>query len=283
MRFSLVMATVDRTQELRSFLASLEAQSYRDFELVVVDQNPDERLVPILAGYAEEFPVCHLRVDLHGISHARNVGLEQAGGDVIAFPDDDCLYPPDVLERVAGFFAEHPEADGLTGRSVDGEGHSTNGRFGAEPAALDRLTLWGRHISYTIFVRGQSVRGLRFDEGIGTGAGTMWGAGEETDYLLRILERGGALHYDPGLTVVHHDSVPPYDAKSASKAYLYGCGAGRLLKKYDLPLWFRGKWLVRPAGGAALALAALRLPEARHRWSTFRGRLRGMLSVGGEA
>ena len=52
MRFSLIVATFGRTEEMRNLLLSLASQTEPDFEVVVVDQNSDERLVPILAAFA---------------------------------------------------------------------------------------------------------------------------------------------------------------------------------------------------------------------------------------
>lgn len=276
MRFSLVMATVDRVEDLELFLASLRVQAYRDFELIVVDQNPDERLVPIVASYQNEYPVLHLKGE-RGLSKARNLGLEHAGGDIIAFPDDDCRYPPDLLERVARFFVDHPGIDGLNGRSVDESGETSMGRFDTRAGPIDKLNLWGRGIEYAVFLRAPSVRGVYFDEELGLGAGTAWGAGEGTDYLLELLERGASLHYNPALVVVHPSIAPPYDAKDIRKTYSYGCGMGRVLRKRKMPLRLKAKWLYRPLGGALLSLAGSRLSEARYRWNTFRGRLRGML------
>src|SRR5690349_10889036 len=113
---SLLLATVGRTAELENFLLHLDAQTYRCFELIVIDQNPDDRLVAILSEYGQRFPIRHCRSG-RGLSRARNVGLPAATGDVIAFPDDDCWYPPDLLQQVAAIFSENPAVDGITGRS----------------------------------------------------------------------------------------------------------------------------------------------------------------------
>ena len=118
MRFSLIVPTISRTGELERFLASLELQRHKHFELIVVDQNPDDRLVSILSPYANRLSILHLRSEKKGASRARNIGLRHASGDVVAFPDDDCLYPPDVLSRVDHTFASRPEIDGLTGRLI---------------------------------------------------------------------------------------------------------------------------------------------------------------------
>jgi len=276
-RFSLVMATVGRTGEVGRFLASLDAQNHRDFELIVVDQNPDDRLGPVLAPYSVRFPVHHLKSPARGASRARNLGLDRATGDLLAFPDDDCLYPAGLLSAVDGFFARNPSIDGLTCRSVDEGGNTSNGRFPNEAGFVDRINVWGRGIEYAMFFRHGSVRGLRFDEVLGVGAGTPWGAGEATDYLLRLLEGGGVVYYDPALAVVHPPPVAAYDGRAARKAYAYGSGMGRVLKAHRMPLRLKARWLYRPLGGAALSLARRRPDEARFRWSTFRGRLRGML------
>jgi glycosyltransferase involved in cell wall biosynthesis len=280
-RFSLVLATVGRTDELERFLGSLDAQTYRDYELIVVDQNPDERLAPILASHVDKNPILRLRTESKGVSRARNLGLECASGDVIGFPDDDCRYPPDLLSTVARFFAEHPERDGLTGHSIDEDDKNDKismRRFDAAPGPLNRINVWKRGMAPGIFLRRESVQGIWFDEELGPGAGTAWGAGEDTDYLLRLLDREASLYYDPNLVVIHPPGVPPYDTKAIRKTYAYSCGVGRVLKRHRMPLWFKAKWLIRPLGGALLSLAGLKPGEAAFRWNTFRGRLRGLLS-----
>jgi glycosyltransferase involved in cell wall biosynthesis len=277
-RFSLVLATVGRSDDLGRFLASLRNQTYGDFELIVVDQNPDDRLAPILAPYESVFRILHLRSEARGASRARNLGLQHISGEAVAFPDDDCLYPPDTLATSARLLADHPEWDGLTGRSVDEAGRTSMGRFSERPGGLDKISAWLRGIEYTIFLRAACVKELRFDEELGVGAGTPWGAGEGTDLLLQLLERGASLNYDPNLVVVHPWRSPPYDERAMRRAYSYGCGMGRTLKKHRMPPWFKAKWLIRPLGGALLSLLGRRLPEAEYRWKTFRGRLRGVLS-----
>ena len=47
MSFSLIMATLGRTDEPRRFLDSLESQTFRDFELILADQNDDDRIAPM--------------------------------------------------------------------------------------------------------------------------------------------------------------------------------------------------------------------------------------------
>jgi glycosyltransferase involved in cell wall biosynthesis len=278
MRFSLIVPTIHRTGELSRFLASLALQRHKNFELIVVDQNPDDRVVSVLSPYANRLSMLHLRSKQKGASRARNIGLRHASGDAVAFPDDDCLYPPDLLSRVDSTFTRRPEIDGLTGRLIDEDGRDSSARFDARAGALGKISVWARAIEATVFLREECVRELRFDESLGVGAGTEWGAGEVTDYLLRLLEMGKSLQYDPDLMVIHRPFVSAYDDRAMRRAFSYGCGMGRVLRMHKMPLWFKAKWLVRPLGGAMLSAAALSLPKARLRWCTFRGRLKGMLA-----
>lgn len=279
MKFSLVLGTLGRTREVGRFLASLDAldaQSHREFELIVVDQNPDNRLLPLLAPYGERFAVIHLRSE-PGLSRARNVGLQQISGEVIAFPDDDCWYPAGLLGHVGDQLLTHGEWDGITGRSVDEQGAESAFSFGREAALLDRFNVWARAISYTIFLRRATVEQIGpFDETLGLGAGTIFGSGEETDYMLRALQLGHRIVYAPELTVHHPDPEKAIDERVLKRAYAYGCGMGRVLAKHRYPLWFKARALVRPLGGALLSLSGLKATRAALHWNKCIGRLRGL-------
>lgn len=278
MRFSLVLASVDRVEEPRKLLASLDSQTFRGFELVVVDQNADDRLAPILEPYKNSFPIVHLRSEERGLSRARNIGLKQVSGDIIAFPDDDCEYPPGLLGAVHGLLDGNPRMDGVTGYTVDSEGNMSNGSFDTSPGLLNEGNVWRRAIESAIFLRRRVMDGMWFDECLGAGAGTMWGAAEGTDYMIRLLKRGAAIHFDPRLEVIHPQLPMAHDEKFARKAYAYGCGMGRVLKKSGAPVRLKAKYLIRPL--AAIAVYGVRrdLPTARWYWEAFKGRLHGLMS-----
>ena len=119
MIFSLITSTVGRTAELQKLLASIDQQTCRSFELVVVDQNTDDRLVPILEKYQEKFRIVHARSG-RGVSRGRNVGVNYASGQILTFPDDDCWYPADLLEKVVCLMDGNAHWGGLAGKPADG-------------------------------------------------------------------------------------------------------------------------------------------------------------------
>ncbi len=276
-RFSLVLGTARRTDELGRVLASLDRQSHGDFELILVDQNPDDRLVPVVAPYRKRFEVRHLRSE-PDLSRAKNLGLANVRGEVVGFPDDDCQFPGDLLRQVSGFFEGNPGWDGLLGSSQDEAGQNSNGGFDREAGEVDRFNVWRRGIAYNIFVRAAAARKARFDEDMGPGSGGPWGAGDETDYLLKLLGLGTRLFYDPTLVVVHPRPVTRYDAQARQRAYSYARGGSHTMKKHEFPAWFRAWWLLRSLGGLALRLLDPRrsLQEARYRLSILRGKTRGL-------
>lgn len=131
-------------------------------------------------------------------------------------------------------------------------------------------------MAYSIFLRGPAARSARFDEELGPGAGTPWWAADEIDYLLQVLDRGASLRYDPDLVAIHPQPISGYDEAATRRAYHYGCGMGRVLRKHRYPLPFVAKMLFHPLKNAALALAEGEPPRAKYYWSTFRGRLAGL-------
>jgi glycosyltransferase involved in cell wall biosynthesis len=278
MKFSLVLATVERTQEVSRFLDSLDAQDYRNFELVVVDQNTDARLESLILPFKAKMDIIHLRSE-RGLSKARNVGLKHVSGDVVGFPDDDCWYPMGVLGFVHDMLAANPSWYGLTGRSEDGHGEQSAGQFDAVEGFVNLSNVWGRGISYTIFLRRGAVDAVgAFDETLGVGAGTRFGAGEESDYLIRCVQRGFGITYTPKLVVFHPNPIRVFDQRAFRRARSYGAGMGRVLRKHGCSSFTVGRALVRPLGGVVLSGIVGRFAKARFHWNVFRGRLDGLMA-----
>jgi glycosyltransferase involved in cell wall biosynthesis len=277
MKVSLILATKGRVEEVDRFVRSLAHQGHGDLELIVVDQNEDSRLEAILAGAKLPFPIIHLR-SKSGLSHARNVGLASATGDIISFPDDDCWYPEGLLARVVSEFRSDRSVDGLTGRSEDGQGQASGGNFSRDHGRVDLNNVWKRGISYTIFLRSSVCSAVGpFDEELGVGAHTPFGSGEETDYLIRTIKLGFNIQYLPDLVVFHPNPIL-YNSNHCSKAFRYGVGMGRVLSKHRYKFSFNLYTVLRPIGGALLSLLTLRTRKAAYHLAIARGRVRGLRS-----
>lgn len=82
------------------FLATFKAQTYQNFELIMVDDGSTDASVQILEAERGSLKLKLFRIGNHGVSHGRNVGLQQASGDIIGFCDIDDLVHPRLLEIV---------------------------------------------------------------------------------------------------------------------------------------------------------------------------------------
>ena len=265
--FDLVVATVGRVDDLGRLLDSLERQTHRAFAVRVVDQNEDDRLRQVLAAHPG-LDLAHVRSQ-RGLSRARNAVLGSLDADVVAFPDDDCTYPEGLLERVARRLDEDPGLDGVTGRAAAPDGASSPS-WKSESAALTRENLWNRAISFTIFLRRELVARVgAFDEQLGLGSGTPWHSGEEIDYLVRAVDAGARIEYDPSLVVTHEVR------DDGDLGFRDGASIGYLLHKHRYPPRVLARMLARPVGGVAVSLARRDRERAGFHAATLRGRLAG--------
>jgi len=273
MKFSLVLATVDRADQLERFLESLDAQTCRDFELIVVDQNLDDRLVPILAPYQGHFAIQHLRSG-RGLSKARNTALPKTIGEIVAFPDDDCWYPVDLLQRVQAYLETHAAADGLNGCAVNRK-LVPRGRWSQVEGHVTKLGLFNRTISFAIFLRRKVVEQVGdFDETLGLGAPTPWQGAEDYDYILRAIDAGFRINYDPSL-MVFHPELPDHDDSGVRRTQRMCMGTGRFLGKHRYPLWYIGYWFGGSLGLAAFALLRGDHARAKYHWLSTLGKYQG--------
>ena len=101
--FTVVVPTYRRHDRLDRLAARLAAQTFRDFEVVVVDQSP----APWPGAAADHgFRLHYLHSDLRGAAAARNAGAGLARGAVIAFTDDDCEPHPGWLAGARPVFGD---------------------------------------------------------------------------------------------------------------------------------------------------------------------------------
>jgi glycosyltransferase involved in cell wall biosynthesis len=275
---SLVVSTRFRTLEVKRLLESLLAQTYKSVELIVADQNEDDRLAPLLQEYGEKLTIKHVRSSHLGHAAGSNAGLRVCAGDIVGFPDDDCWYAPDLLRRIVDMFEAHPEWRGITGCEASADNVVSAHRFDQVAGPVTRRNIWRRHIAFTAFLRTADLTGLFYDERLGMGAGTIWGSGDETDFLLHFINRGYFVQYDPSVAVYHLDwGQGPYTMAAIKKARRYGMGMGRLLQTHRFPAWFTLKCFARPLLGGAYTLILGKPKKAVYHWSIFLGRTTGWM------
>ena len=269
----LIVATVGRTDELDGLLRSLAMQTAPPARVLVVDQNEDDRLAGLAAAHPS-LAIERLRSE-RGLSRARNVALPLVAADLVAFPDDDCRYPPELLERVTARFAAEPALGVLTGRLQDEDGRAT-GRWGSERRRVGTDDVWRAGTSATIFARREVVERIgAFDEALGLGPDARFGSGEEIDYLVRALRAGVPVEYDPALVVIHPVRAPTGD-ELVALGKRDGGSVGYVLGRHGYPPRAVLRMLVRPAAGVLVSLVRLDGTRARFQAATLVGRVCGL-------
>ncbi|MED5290016.1 MAG: glycosyltransferase family 2 protein, partial [SAR324 cluster bacterium] len=95
---SVILPSYNRSQSVGLAVESVLKQSFRDFELCVVDDGSEDNTVEILDSIPGSFNILQLRKNA-GVSHARNCGIRSTDSEWIAFLDSDDVWHPQKLEK----------------------------------------------------------------------------------------------------------------------------------------------------------------------------------------
>ncbi len=254
---SLIVATRNRKAELENFLLHLEQQTYRDFELLVVDQSDEEGVNELLKQHPIRQQYFHSTQ--RGLARSRNIALPVAQGEILTFPDDDCWYPPDLLHAIVKWFETHSDIDMLSvvecnpqGRPMVPKNPPGPGLCTDQPIGLlPERSVWMAQSSM-LFMRRKVRDTVGFmDESIGVGAGTKYQSGEETDYFLRAMQAGFKLWFEPSMNVFHPELRELSRIRRTN--YPYSVGQGHLLRKYRCSLPRLLAVICRALGGAVVS------------------------------
>jgi glycosyltransferase involved in cell wall biosynthesis len=105
---SIVVPTYNRSRQVCRAIDSVLAQSYRNYELIIVDDGSSDTTAIRLSEYQDRIQV--IRQANRGVSAARNTGIRAAAGEFIALLDSDDQWLPQKLSRQIDFFIDNPEA-----------------------------------------------------------------------------------------------------------------------------------------------------------------------------
>jgi len=184
---TVVMAVYNAEQFVREAIASVLEQTYRDFELIVVDDLSSDASLSILQSFHDP----RIRVIRHqvnvGAAASRNDGLSAARGELIAIMDADDVCLPNRLERQVAFLDAHPEV-GLVGCGV-----YDNIDSGGEVLCTSFLPQDNEAIQQTLtkkwcFLHPSIMFRKAIQKSVG-GYRTVFEPAEDHDFILRMLEQ----------------------------------------------------------------------------------------------
>jgi glycosyltransferase involved in cell wall biosynthesis len=230
---SVVTPTHNRAQFLRRAMASLQAQTRSDFEWIVVDDGSSDETPKVLEQCGDGRLV-RVRLDPNrGVAAARNAGLRQARGELVAFLDDDDEYLPEYLDVVVAAFATHPGGLDVLWTGVervfeqaDGPAHSVRQTWDCSASALGARGLrflTQLNMSCGLCLRRDGLERIEaFDEALTVS--------EDTDLLLRLAAAGCRFGCVPRPLIRVHVHLAASLSRGSRSAVMAACNA-RLVEK----------------------------------------------------
>jgi glycosyltransferase involved in cell wall biosynthesis len=270
-KISVLICTYNRSQSLGAAVESVADQALPqslDWEILIIDNNSPDQTRQVVEGLQRRYPN-HIRYVFEpqqGISHARNAGIREARGGILAFLDDDETASTDWLQNLTANL-HSGEWAGAGGRVLPPSSFSpprwlsTKSSFASGPLAAFDLGLVPGQLSEPAFGANMAFRKEVFDKygGFRTDlgrAGKNMISNEDTEFGRRLMAAGLRLRYEPSALTYH-----PVEAS-------------RLQKEYFLNWWFnKGRSDVRELGNQPNSRRFLGIPLPLFRalpWATMR-------------
>ncbi len=108
MKFSIVIPVYNRPDEVKELLESLSIQTYKNFEVVVVEDGSSLKCDPIIEDFKQSLSISYYYKINEGRSIARNYGISRATSDYFIIFDSDCIIPENYLSLVHQFLIKTP-------------------------------------------------------------------------------------------------------------------------------------------------------------------------------
>jgi len=283
MKISLVLATLGRDLEVADFLKSLLKQTYKNFELIIIDQNKDGKIDAIVEPFKSCFEVKHVKVDFVGNARARDYGIGLAQGRIIAFPDDDCAYERDVLKKVVAEFARRKNLSILVAGSYDfSSSRFSIGVNSRKARYFSRFRMMG--VEFTQFFDRNRIDGKQFHLDHDFGIGSKYSGAEGFELLYRLLRAGSTAFYTPEIKIYHPDK--DHYKLGTGRMLMYSTGVGAYIRKFAnqhdvfMLYYIVRKMFVAPILKMLLALVLLNPKKLAYSFYNLVGIWRGFLVYG---
>lgn len=230
---SVIIPTYNRAGYLQEAIASVLAQTFGDFEILVVDDGSSDTTASVVAGFGDG-RIRYFYQENAGRSVARNRGLRLSKGEFIGFLDDDDLYLPGKLLQQVAYLDSHGEIGLVAAGShiLDAEGMVTRTwRTWRDqprlelPACLYSCPL----LTCTVLLRRHWLGVLDhwFDEGTEPA--------EDTDFWIRLLVAGCRMAWMPDIVSAYrrHPDDSQQDLDRYYRSYMQMLD--KLYARVDLP------------------------------------------------
>ncbi len=226
-KFSFIIATVDRDDQLRKCLFSIEKAQENSREipieiLVVIQKAKQKKQISLKFPELSSF----YYIDKSGLSAARNFAIAKSRGDYLVFLDDDAAVKEDFINILAKRAMEYKSVNAFCGRLIN--------PLDEKPFSLlfyNKRVKRLKRINYQYFMGSAHVLSRVVLKKIGCyderfGVGSRYYGSEETDIFFRLKAAGEKVLYLPDLIFFH-----PVTASSADYRYKYAYAVAAMITK----------------------------------------------------
>ncbi|MTI41537.1 glycosyltransferase [Fulvivirga lutimaris] len=191
MFYSVIIPVYNRPQEIDELLESLTYQTYKNFEVLIVEDGSSDKCDHIIPKYQEQLKITYYFKPNTGQGFSRNYGFDQAKGDYFIVFDSDCIIPKHYFQAVEDYLNDNPV-----------------GAYGGPDKAHESFTPMQKAISYSMtspFTTG-GIRGNKkhygtfhprsFNMGISkevyakVGGYKITRMGEDLEFSMRMIKAG---------------------------------------------------------------------------------------------
>ncbi len=230
-KVSVVVCTRNRGDRIRPTLASIIANHYSNFEILVIDQSTNRETEKCVCDFnATCEHIRYIATPTKGTGLSRQLGLELASSEYVLYTDDDCTVPNNWIKVIAEIFVRNPLV-AMAFTNVEAAPHNAEAGFVpaySTPAETRVKSLQdkrrARGIGASMAVRRSAVMGMGgFDPSLGPGS--KFQDCEDGDLAFRMLLNGWEL-FESNRVAINHDGFRTWqEGKDLAKRNWVGIGA----------------------------------------------------------
>ena len=191
MKYSVIIPVYNRPDEVSELLASIAAQTFRDFEILVVEDGSSIKCEDIVNQYAGKLDIKYLYKENGGPAMARNYAAERAEGEYLLILDSDTVLPEGYFKAIENFLAsDNPDAFGGPDRASEDFSPIQKAISYSMTSFFTTGGIRGGKRKITRFFPRSFNMGIRREVFAKLGGFSAMRFGEDVDLSMRIVEAG---------------------------------------------------------------------------------------------
>lgn len=201
---SIIIPVYNHLPELKKSLESISRQTYRDFEVIIIDDGSEKGIEKEIKKEKYNFSISSFHQENSGAPAARNYGFKLSKGEFVIFWDADILAQPEMLQKMHNVLTIHPEASYVYSDFYYGIKKMPAGKFDAERLKKEN------YITTATLIRREDV--VEWDESLKRF--------QDWDYWLALLDKNKIGIYIPEYlfaTIPHKSGISKWLPKFAYK------------------------------------------------------------------